>query len=327
MNDTHNDGFPNNVVPTNVPFTSAVLEDCVRRLASRYPFLRACSAGKSVMGRDLWTVTIGEGSKEVFYNAAHHANEWITAPVLMRFLEDYAEAAATGRSLCGVNAGLLYRHTALTALPMVNPDGVDLVAGMLTSGAFFDAARTLAESKPEIPFPSGWKANIRGVDLNLQYPAGWENAREIKAALGVTGPGPRDYPGPGPLSEPESRAVYELTRRHDFALTLSLHTQGKTIYWKYLDIDIKNAYQIAEKFGGLSGYEVEETPLASGYAGYKDWFIASFGRPGFTIEAGEGVSPLPLGQFQEIYGACLGILTYGLAAALSESSPGFRVDR
>ena len=319
MDDIHNDRTLNSIVPTDVPFTSAVLEDCVRRLGSRFPFLRLGSAGKSVMGRALWTVTMGEGPSAVFYNASHHANEWITTPVLMRFLEDYAEAVDSGRALCGLDAQRLFRCTTLAALPMVNPDGVDLVTGRLASGAFYDGACALSENYPGIPFPSGWKANIRGVDLNLQYPAGWVNARAIKAALGVTGPGPRDYPGPEPLSEPESRAVSALTRLGDFALTLSLHTQGKTIYWKYLDIDIKNAYGIAEKFGQLSGYTVEETPLASGYAGYKDWFIASSGRPGFTVEAGEGVSPLPLSQFQELYGACLNILVYGLSAAISEA--------
>ena len=67
-----------------------------------------------------------------------------------------------------------------------------------------------------------------------------------------------------------------------------------------------------ENFALVSGYDMEETPIESGYAGYKDWFISTYCRPGFTIEAGEGVSPLPLSQFQSIYSDCLGILTLGL---------------
>ena len=35
-------------------------------------------------------------------------------------------------------------------------------------------------------FQVGWKANIKGVDLNLQFPAGWEKAKEIKYAQGFT---------------------------------------------------------------------------------------------------------------------------------------------
>ena len=51
-----------------------------------------------------------------------------------------------------------------------------------------------------------------------------------------------------------------------------------------------------------------DTPYSSSFAGYKDWFIQDFRRPGFTIEAGHGQNPLPLGQFDEIYGKVLGIL-------------------
>ena len=51
----------------------------------------------------------------------------------------------------------------------------------------------------------------------------------------------------------------------------------------------------------MSGYRVEETPYASGYAGYKDWFIEAYNRPGYTIEAGRGVNPLSMNQFAGIY--------------------------
>jgi len=64
-------------------------------------------------------------------------------------------------------------------------------------------------------------------------------------------------------------------------------------------------------FSAVSGYSVEETPYASGFAGYKDWFIQTYNRPGYTIEVGRGVSPLPLEQFDRIYRDNAGILTLG----------------
>ena len=97
-------------------------------------------------------------------------------------------------------------------------------------------------------FPEGWKANLHGVDLNLQYPAGWLRAREL-----------------------------------------------------------------AERFASVSSYRMEDTPYNSSFAGYKDWFIQSFRRPGFTIEVGTGENPLPLGQFDDIYRASLPILITGAA--------------
>jgi g-D-glutamyl-meso-diaminopimelate peptidase len=310
--DTFSNDDRHDIVPTDFSFTSAVLSWCITRLKARYPFLRVGIAGTSVMGRPIYYIKIGNGSNEVFYNASHHANEWITSLLLMRFLESYARNCAFGGEMFDIDAQSLYNKTTLTVIPMVNPDGVDLVTGALSEGEYYARAAEMARRYPDIPFPSGWKANIRGVDLNLQYPAGWENARATKSALGVTAPGPRDFVGPSPLSEPESLALYDITRTHDFALTLSLHTQGKTIYWKYLDYEIKNACEIAKKFALVSGYDMEETPIESGYAGYKDWFISTYCRPGFTIEAGEGVSPLPLSQLQGIYSDCLGIMTLGL---------------
>ena len=62
----------------------------------------------------------------------------------------------------------------------------------------------------------------------------------------------------------------------------------------------------------MSGYTLEDTPFASGFAGYKDWFIQDFDRPGYTIEVGHGENPLPPEQFDEIYAKNLGILTLGL---------------
>lgn len=261
------------------------------------------------MGRPLWYLSIGEGEKSVFYNAAHHANEWITVPLLLSFAEKLARAYAEGGKIFGRSAKEIYQSAAIYIAPCVDPDGVDLVTGELTGGEFYDGAVRIAQNYPNVPFPSGWKANIRGTDLNLQYPAGWEQARENKFALGVVGPAPADYVGSSPLSAPESRAMYDFTLALSPQLTLAYHTQGEVIYWRYLDLLPPRAREIADTFSAVSGYAAEETPFASGFAGYKDWFIQNFDRPGYTIEAGRGINPLPIGQFDEIFEDNLGILT------------------
>jgi g-D-glutamyl-meso-diaminopimelate peptidase len=303
------------IMPSNIRWSYGVLLEAAGALARRYPFLRFASIGKSVMGRDILTAAIGSGQNEVFYNAAHHANEWITTPVLMRFLAEYAKAYAEGGTIFGEDARRLYSQTTLYLAPMINPDGVDLVTGAVRSGGYYDNARKIAEAYGGVPFPSGWKANIEGIDLNLQYPAGWEKAGDIKRALGYISPAPRDYAGTRPLEAPEARAVYEFTRRHRFSLTLSYHTQGEVIYWKYGDRTPANAGKLAKAFERVSGYKPEDAPPASANAGYKDWFVEEYGRPGFTIEAGEGKSPLPASRLEIIYRKNLGILTLGLYAA------------
>ena len=105
--------------------------------------------------------------------------------------------------------------------------------------------------------------------------------------------------------------MYDLTLSFDPALILAYHTQGEVIYWRFLDYEPPGSRQIAQVFSDVSGYAGEETPYASGFAGYKDWFIQDFDRPGYTIEAGRGVNPLPISDFPGIYEKNLGILTLG----------------
>ena len=307
--------LPFDVVPTNIAYTSELTELVTEGLAARYPFIARKTVGTSVAGTPIHAMELGTGSRHVFYNASHHANEWITTPLLLKYLEDYADAYATGGRIGGVAASRLFTGTMLHIVPLVNPDGVDLVTGALDSGGLYQSARTLAANYPSIPFPSGWKANIRGVDLNCNYPANWEKEREIKFAQGYTKPGPRDYVGPAALSEPESRAMYDYTRANNFALTLSYHTQGKVIYWKYEDYEPENAYAIGQRMAAASGYTLEAGP-ANSHAGYRDWFIQTYNRPGYTIEAGLGTNPLPISQFNAIYRDNIGILTIGMDALI-----------
>lgn len=303
--------LPFDVVPTDIAWTSNLVSYCVRGLAARYPFISVGDFGRSVMGRPLYYMRLGAGENRVIYNASHHANEWITTPVLMKFAEDTARAYAGGGEIFDIPASDIFSASTIYIAPAVNPDGIDLVTGELNSGPYYDAAADIGENYPSIPFPSGWKANIRGTDLNLQYPAGWEQAKEIKFAQGFTSPAPRDYVGTAPLSAPESRGMYDFTVNIDPALTLSYHTQGQVIFWKYLDMEPPMAREIAEEFSSVSGYAVEDTPYASGFAGYKDWFVLSYDRPGYTIEAGLGQNPLPVSQFDRIYADNLGILVLG----------------
>jgi g-D-glutamyl-meso-diaminopimelate peptidase len=264
------------------------------------------------MGTPIWYLKLGNGPTEVCYNAAFHANESITIPILLKFAEELLAAYTGETTYQEVYPERLFAEYSLYLLPLVNPDGVDLVNGTLDSGRFYRQAARIAQAYPDIPFPDGWKANIDGIDLNLQFPAGWEEAKRIKYEQGYTSPAPRDFVGVTPLSAPESAAMYAFTRSHEFALVLAYHTQGKVIYWRYLDYEPEGAHAIAEYFASVSGYRVEETPSASGYAGYKDWFILAYDRPGYTIEAGLGKNPLPMTDFPQIYADNVGILLGGM---------------
>ena len=289
--------------------TAALCGETIDALLAAYPFLRSEVLTTTAFGRPVRTLVVGQGPRRVLFSAAHHANEWITTPLLLKFVEELAEAISSGGTVYGVPAGNIDRYNTIYTVPMVDPDGVDLVTGAIQPGSLqYEQAARLGENYPDIPFPDGWKANLLGVDLNLQYPAGWLRAREIKFTQGFTRPGPRDYVGRAPLSQLESRALAGFTETIDPALVLAFHTQGKVIYWQFMDYFVPGARELAEEFARVSGYALEDTPFESSFAGYKDWFIQNFRRPGFTIEVGSGENPLPLSQFDGIYRDNLGIL-------------------
>ncbi len=291
----------------------------IKQLVAAYPFCRSELLATTAFQRPIRTLVIGTGGRKVLFTAAHHANEWITALLLLRFAEALAAAIESGGSVYGVPAQLIARNCTIYMVPMVDPDGVDLVVGAIPSGSTqYDLARQLASNYPQISFPDGWKANLLGVDLNLQYPAGWLQAREIKFSQGFTRPGPRDYVGRAPLDQLETKALAGYTEAVDPALVLAYHSQGEEIYWKFKDIEVPGAQALGQEFARLSGYALSNVPYASGFAGYKDWFIQYFRRPGFTIEVGKGENPLPLSQFDEIYKDNLGILVTA-ALGLPES--------
>ena len=289
--------------------TSALCGQTVKQLAQTYPFLETEILTETAFGRPVWALTVGKGERHVLYTAAHHANEWITTPIMLKFLEQLGEAAQSGGTLYGVPAETILNYSTLHIVPMVNPDGVDLVTGALQEDTYpYRKAETMAEFYPNIPFPEGWKANLLGVDLNLQYPAGWLQAREIKFSQGYTRPGPRDFVGRAPLNQRESLALAQYTEEVDPALVLAYHSQGKVIYWQFEDIEVPGAWELGEEFARVSGYLLDDTPYESSFAGYKDWFIKTYRRPGYTIEVGSGENPLPIQQFDEIYRDNLGIL-------------------
>lgn len=140
-----------------------------------------------------------------------------------------------------------------------------------------------------------WKANIRGVDLGDQFPAHWEEEVERR---GKTGPCPQDYAGTAPLCEPEARALYEHTLDISPVRAVSLHSQGKEIYWNYRDYEPPETEDWARILGKAAGYR--PVKLQGSDAGYKDWFIQHYRRPGFTVEIGFGVNPLPLEDFEDL---------------------------
>ncbi len=278
-------------------FDFAESERIKGELKKKFPFIVIHSIGKSVCGRDITAYSMGNYKEKVLFAGGFHAQEWLTSLVVLRFVETVCNAVAENKKLSGVDISKALLHKGITFVPCVNPDGVEIVQnGADTAGDFAGLVRDV--SRGDL---SEWNANAQGVDINHNFPAGWEILRQMEADSGILGPSPRRFGGFAPASEPESAALVRFCERNYVTHAFAIHSQGEEIYWAYGDKTPENSKTIANILSVCSGYELVPNSGLASHGGFKDWFIEYFSRPAFTIEIGKGKNPLPKEMLDEIY--------------------------
>ena len=262
-------------------------------------YAQVSSIGKSVQGRDLYCITIGQGDKKVFLNGAHHALEWITASLLASWCADYIDAIKADGEIGGKRAREMYNLCTYYIVPMVNPDGVNIVINGLTAEnpQYLSVMELIGDGDVK----KEWQANINGVDLNHNYDALFYEYARIAEESGYGSPGPRRYPGPFPFSEPETAAIRKFVLDEEFPFAVAFHSQGEVIYWSFNGFGF---YREARALADASGYTLDTASGISSYSGFKDWYLDKFNLPAFTVEVGVGTNPLPFDQFEQIKADC-----------------------
>ncbi len=229
------------------------------------------SIGKSLFGRELYAVKVGEGEPIGLAQYAIHGREYITAEL------------AAAHYQRGVFRGSLW------IVPLVNPDGGLLSEIGISTAPLKEQDRLLAlNGSAEF---SLWKANGRGVDLNVNFPALWGKGVKNKRVAGREG-----YIGKAPFSEPETLALKKFTEEIRPAYTVSYHTKGEEIYWYFYQSlrTCPRDKRLALAISRVTGYPLAYAKGSVG--GYKDWCIQRLGIPSFTIEAGADSFVHPLGR-------------------------------
>lgn len=286
------------IVSFENPMDYKIMTDYLKELRRKYK-IRIDSIGKSFLENDILCVTLGKGKKTVLYCGTHHAQEWITAQLLMRFIEDFCNADANSGYYHGYKTSMILDKCKLYIVPMLNPDGVEI--GMY--GADEDHPlyeRILRMNRGSTDF-STWQSNARGVDLNHNYNAGWGEAKMLEREYGIFGAGPTRYGGEYPESEPETVAMCRFVRTEHPDMVVAFHSQGEEIYYDFEGYSPPDALQKAQIMSKTTGYKLSKPEGIAAAGGFKDWFIDKFDRPGYTIEIGKGENPLPLSDFDHIY--------------------------
>lgn len=275
------------------------------QLAARFENAELFSIGESVMEHKIYCIKIGSGKRKLFVNGAHHGLEYLTSAFIMKFLFEYAECIQSGREFFGYDAKALSDRTSLWAVPMVNPDGVDIaIHGIDVTNPYH---RKLVSLVGIHSFNQVWQANANGVDINHNYNAGW---RVVEAR-----PSPSKYSGPYSESEPETKAIVDFVRSNRFDMLMAFHSQGGEIYYDFDGKAAENSRKLATEFADVSGYVPAEPTGSAAFGGCKDWFIEEFGKAGFTIEMGHGKNPLPREMLDNIYEENAKILLHALERA------------
>ena len=159
------------IVLTNSFYTTRSLYSNIRTLLYTYPFLQSEIIGFSVLGNPIPYIRIGRGPNHVFYSASIHANEYITTNVLMKFIEDFCDAYVRDDDIFEHSAKMIFNTSSIYIVPLLNPDGVELVTGNVREGSQdYMHYKQIADQFPTVPFPSGWKANYNGVDFKNYQP-------------------------------------------------------------------------------------------------------------------------------------------------------------
>ncbi|MCV9884747.1 M14 family metallocarboxypeptidase [Metabacillus halosaccharovorans] len=274
------------------------MEQDIISLAAMYPsIIQTKTIGKSVDGRNIYALKLGTGSTEILVNGSHHAREHITTNLVMEMIDEYAQGYYSNLSVDGYNVNQILKNTSIWFVPMVNPDGVTLVQEGHKSAK--NPSYVLSINGGNKDF-SAWKANVRGVDLNRQYPADWNNI-----CCNPGKPGPQNYKGTKPLSEPEAKAMYNFTLDNSFKTSISYHTSGEIIYWNFHQkgSDYNRDYKLAQKLSKKTGYSLVPPKSNPSGGGFNDWFLISQKQPGFTPELSPyvGPRPVPIKNFGDIW--------------------------
>lgn len=267
------------------------------------------SIGKSVLGRSILAVGFGNIQQAcTLFVGGTHGLEWITTLLLLRLCDDISISLWENKLLKETNVRKLLSIKPFIVVPCLNPDGMEIALHGANAGIY------LSQSITEISKgdTSTWQANARGVDLNHNFDAGWDILKQMELAQNITKPAPTRYGGPTHTSEPETIAIMNLCKTFNISKAFSLHSQGEEIYYKYGAHTPPQSHLMAQILADCCGYTLADPETIASHGGFKDWFIDTFHKPGFTFEVGKGKNPLPITDLEPIYEKILDALLIGI---------------
>ena len=149
-----------NLISDPVSMTSCRQEAYLLRLRRQFPFVYVKTLTRTAFDRSVYALQFGSGSRKLLITAGHHANETITSDAVWQWLFTFCNALMDGEAVCGAEARELYHNAMVYLVPLVNPDGADLAAGVCASGTPPAGSRRGASTKRSA-FPAPRRETLR----------------------------------------------------------------------------------------------------------------------------------------------------------------------
>ncbi|MBE6597210.1 MAG: hypothetical protein E7641_06015 [Ruminococcaceae bacterium] len=285
------------ILDYRVPMDYSVMMQYLNELSARYPFLGIGSLGESIMGRSIPVVTVGEGKKAVLYVGAHSAGDWITAILLLRYINEYCEIFSRGGGIYNLSSEYIFKNRTVYIVPMLNPDGVDYrLNGVQRENPLYERVIRMNGGDDDL---SLWESNARGVELKFNYNSQFPEHKRLEAERGIGDGASAGYSGNMPESEPEVVGLCNFLRfNEEIGAVISLHTKGERICLGHCDGTVPRAAEIGGRLSRITGYKLTE-----GDHGLCGWYMTEIGKPSFAIECGRGERSLSLVDEFGIYTA------------------------
>ena len=146
----------------SVDYDYLEMKRIIDAMCCRNPVIESFSIGKSCAGREITALRLPSGGQYVLFTAAFHGSEHITTNILLMFIEEFCDAYAKNRSLCGINVKKALGNRGVIFVPRVNPDGCEIsIRGAIGCGR--EAGRIFKLCQGDF---THYNANLRGVDIN-----------------------------------------------------------------------------------------------------------------------------------------------------------------
>ena len=187
------------------------ITDFVNDVHAKYPDITMIKViGKTLEGREILALkisdnpTVEESEPAILVNAMHHAREIMTPEITTDMVE-----YLTSNYGQKVEVTKWVNETAIWVIPMFNLDGNNKMWNE----------------------DSMWRKNTRndyGVDINRNYPTGWNSCNGSSASTSA-----QDYRGTAPASEPETQAMMNFVGSIKPVFNISYHSYSELVIYPF----------------------------------------------------------------------------------------------